>query len=157
MDDFQKRADDQAWDKKQDRWISDANRQIEGGLNGEALAALHGLHISSDDQLPYDFDETSETDDQETLRRKIIIRLVQIGDTISSNRDVPDDVRQKWTGILQRCYPGDANSLTLLRNLRRDVDGWKEIDPQAEVSLLSSAINAVATMIDVYLRRFCAR
>ena len=38
MDDIQKRADDKAWDKKQDRWISDANRKIEDGLRGDALA-----------------------------------------------------------------------------------------------------------------------
>ena len=45
MDDIQKRADDKGWDEKQDRWISDANRRIEDGLSGEALAGLHGLHV----------------------------------------------------------------------------------------------------------------
>lgn len=38
MDDIQRRADDEAWDEKQDRWISDAHRRIEDGLSGDALA-----------------------------------------------------------------------------------------------------------------------
>jgi RNA-splicing ligase RtcB len=103
MDDIQKRADDKAWDGKQDRWISDANRRIEDGLSAEALAALHGLHVSPDDEPPYDVDEMSDVDDEETLRDKIIRRLIQIGDTFSGNRDLPDDVRQRWTATLQKC------------------------------------------------------
>jgi hypothetical protein len=83
MDDIQKRADDKAWDEKQDRHISDLNRKIEDGVNGEALAALHGLHMAPDDEPPYDVDETSEMDDQKTLRDKIITRLIQIGDAFS--------------------------------------------------------------------------
>jgi hypothetical protein len=101
MDDIQKRADDKAWDEKQDRWISDANRRIEDGLSGEGLAALHGLHVPPGDEPLCDVGETSEVDNQETLRDKIIMRLIQIGDTISGNRDLPDDVKQKWTAILQ--------------------------------------------------------
>ena len=83
MDDIQKRADDKAWDEKQDRWISDANRKIEHGLRSEALAALHGLHAPANDEPSYDADETSDVDAQEILRDKIIGRLIQIGDTIS--------------------------------------------------------------------------
>jgi hypothetical protein len=107
MDDIQKRAVDKAWDEKQNRRISDANRRIEDGLPGEALAALHGLQVSPDDEPPYDVDEMSDADDQETLGNKIISRLIQIGDTISRNRDLPDDVRQRWTATLQETYiPG---------------------------------------------------
>ena len=36
MDDIQKQVDDKAWDKKQDRWVSDANRRIEEGVGGDA-------------------------------------------------------------------------------------------------------------------------
>jgi len=154
MDDIQKRADDKAWDEKQDRWISDANRRIEDGLSGEALAALHGLHVSPDDELPYDIDEMSDVDDQETLRSKIISRLIQIGDTISRNRDLPDDVRQRWTTTLQEAYASDPKSVTVLRELRREIDSWAEVDPQSELSLVDSAIGAVATMIEIYQRRF---
>ena len=50
MDDIQKRADDKSWDQKQDRRISDANRKVEAGVSGEALATLHGLHVPSDDE-----------------------------------------------------------------------------------------------------------
>ena len=39
MDNIQKRADDQAWDKKVNRRISDINDATEKGLSGEALAA----------------------------------------------------------------------------------------------------------------------
>jgi len=60
MDDIQKRADDKAWDEKQDRRMSDANRKIEDGLGGEALAALHGLDVPPDDEASCDVDETSE-------------------------------------------------------------------------------------------------
>ena len=91
MDDIQKRADDKAWDEKQDRWISDANRRIEDGLSGEGLAALHGLHVSPDDEPPYDVDEMSDVDNEKTLRDKIVRRLIQIGDTFSGNRDLSDD------------------------------------------------------------------
>jgi hypothetical protein len=154
MDDIQKRTDDKAWDEKQNRWISDANRRIEDGLSGEALAALHGLHVSPDDELPYDVDEMSDVDDQETLGNKIISRLIQIGDTISRNRDLPDDVRQRWTTALQETYASDPKSVTMLRELRREVDSWEEIDPQSELSLVDSAIGAVATMIEIYQRRF---
>jgi hypothetical protein len=154
MDDIQKRTDDKAWDEKQNRWISDANRRIEDGLSGEALAALHGLHVPPDDELPYDVDERSDVDDQETLGNKIISRLIQIGDTISRNRDLPDDVRQRWTTVLQETYASDPKSVTMLRELRREVDSWEEIDPQSELSLVDSAIGAVATMIEIYQRRF---
>ena len=157
MDDIQKRADDKAWDEKQNRWISDANRRVEDGLSGESLAALHGLHVPSDDEPPYDVDEMSDMDDEETLRNKIISRLIQIGDTISRNRDLPDDVRQRWTATLQETYASDPKSVTVLRELRREVDSWREIDPQSELSLVYSAIGAVATMIEIYQRRFNAR
>jgi hypothetical protein len=157
MDDIQKRADDKAWDEKQGRWISDANRRFEDGLSGEALAALHGLHVPPDDEPPYDVDEMSEVDDEKTLRDKIIKRLIQIGDTISQNRDLPDDVRQRWTTTLQECYASDAKSVTLLRDLRRELDSWEEIDPQSALSLVYSAMGAVATMIETYQRRFNTR
>ncbi len=157
MDDIQKRADDKAWDEKQNRWISDANRRIEDGLSGDALAALHGLHVPPDDELPYDVDGMSQGDDEETLRDKIITRLIQIGDAISQNHNLPDDVRQRWTATLQECYVSDAKSVTLLRDLRRELDSWEEIDPQSELSLVYSAIGAVATMIETYQRRFNTR
>jgi hypothetical protein len=157
MDDIQKRADDKAWDEKQNRRISDANRRIEDGVTGEALAALHGLHVSPDDEGSYDVDEISNVADQETLRDKIISRLIQIGDTISRNRDLPDDVRQRWTATLQEIYASDAKSVTLLRDLRREINSWEEIDPQLEFSLVYGAIGAVATMIEIYQRRFNTR
>ncbi|HMH04460.1 MAG TPA: hypothetical protein VK556_09705 [Candidatus Udaeobacter sp.] len=157
MDDIQKRADDKAWDEKQNRRISDANRRIEDGVTGEALAALHGLHVSPDDEGSYDVDEISNVADQETLRDKIISRLIQIGDTISRNRDLPDDVRQRWTATLQEIYASDAKSVTLLRDLRREINSWEEIDPQSEFSLVYGAIGAVATMIEIYQRRFNTR
>jgi hypothetical protein len=140
MDDIQKRADDKGWDEKQDRWISDANRRIEDGLSGETLAALHGLHVSPVDEPPYDVDEMSDVDDKETLRDKIIRRLIQIVDTFSGNRDLPNDVRQRWTATLQECNPSDLKSVTLLRDLRREVDSWGEIDPQSALSLVYGAI-----------------
>jgi hypothetical protein len=154
MDDIQKRANDKAWDEKQNRWISDANRSIEDGLSGEALAAFHGLHVPPDDGPPYDVDEMSDVDDQETLGNKIISRLIQIGDMISRNRDLPDDVRQRWTTTLRETYPSDPKSVRALRDLRREVDSWEEIDPQTELSLAYSAIGAVSTMIEIYQRRF---
>ena len=157
MDDIQKRADDKAWDEKQNRRISDANRRIEDGVTGEALAALHGLHVSPDDEGSYDVDEISNVADQETLRDKIISRLIQIGDTISRNRDLPDNVRQRWTATLQEIYASDAKSVTLLRDLRREINSWEEIDPQLEFSLVYGAIGAVATMIEIYQRRFNTR
>ena len=157
MDDIQKRADDKAWDEKQNRRISDANRRIEDGLTGEALAALHGLHVSPDDEPPYDVDEMSDVDDEQTLRDKIIRRLIQIGDTFSGNRDLPDDVRQRWTTTLQEAYASDPTSVTVLRELRREIDSWEEVDPQSELSLVDSAIGAVATMIEIYQRRFNTR
>lgn len=157
MDDIQRRADDKAWDEKQDRWISDANRKIESALTGQSLAALHGLHVTPGDEPPHDVDETSEVDDEETLRNKIIRRLMQIGDTISQNRDLPDEVRRRWTTTLQQCYTSNAKSVTLLRDLRRELDSWEEIDPQSALSLVYSAIGAVATMIEIYQRRFNTR
>jgi hypothetical protein len=156
MDDIQRRADDKAWDEKQDRWISDTNRKIESGLTGESLAALHGLHVP-DDEPPYDIDDVSEVDDQQTLRDKIVTRLIQIGDTISRNRDLPEDVKQTWTATLQECYPNEAKSVKLLRDLRLEVDRWEEIDPQSELSMVYSAIGAVATMTEIYQRRFNIR
>jgi hypothetical protein len=95
VDDIQRRADEEAWDKKVDRRISNINQAIERGVRGEALAALHGLHVPPDNELPYDVDDRSDVDDQETLSGKIVSRLIQIEDTISRNRDLPDDVKQK--------------------------------------------------------------
>lgn len=155
MHDIQRRADDEAWNKKQDGWISDLNRKIEAGLGGEALAALHGLHVPADAEAPCDVDERSEVDDQETVSDKIISRLIRIGDAISRSYDLPDDVKQRWTARLQGCYPSEPKSVTVLRDLRQEIDGWKEIDPQSDFSLVSSAIGAVATMVEIYLRRFC--
>ena len=113
MDDIQKRADDKAWDKKQDGRISDQNRKIESGLIGEALAALHGLRVPSNDEPPCDVDDTSEADDQTTLREKIIMRLIQIGKTVSRNRDLPDDVKVKLQSYITGCY-GSLTSFNVL-------------------------------------------
>ena len=157
MDDIKKRADDEAWDKKVNRGISDINQAIEKGLSGEALAALHGLHMAPNDEPPYDVDERSSVDDQETLRDKVIWRTIQIGDAISRNRDLPDDVKGKWTAMLQECYPSKGKSVSLLRHLRREVNFWQEIDPESGLSLLDGAIDAVATMTEIYRRRFCPR
>jgi hypothetical protein len=154
MDDIRRRADDEAWDKKADHWISDINRKIEQGLSGEALAAPHGLRVPPDDAPPSDVEETSEIDDQETLRDEIIRRMIQIGDSISKNRDLPDDVKQKWTAMLEECFPSEAKSVSLLRDLRREVDRWQEIDADSTLSLIDGAIDAVATMIEIYRRRF---
>jgi hypothetical protein len=155
--DTQKRVDDKVWDEKQDRWISDANRSIEKGVSGETLAALHGLHLPVDEGLPYDVDDMSEVDDERTVRDKIIRRLVQISDAISLNSNLPDDAKQKWTTRLQECSPSDTRSVTLLRNLRGELDSWAEIDPQSELSLLYSAVGALTTMTETYQRRFKAQ
>lgn len=155
MDDIHKRADDEAWDKKVNRQISDINQAIEKRVSGEALAALQGLHIAPNDEPPYDVDESTEVDDQDTLRDKIISRTIQIGDAISRNRDLPDDIKGKWTAILQECYPSEGKSVSLLRDLRREVDSWQEIDHESELSLLDAAIKAVAAMSEIYRRRFC--
>jgi len=58
---------------------------------------------------------------------------------------------------LQECYPSDVKSVTLLRDLRREVDSWEEIDPQSALFLVHGAIGAVATMIEIYQRRFDTR
>ena len=47
MGDIQRRVDDEAWDKKVERRISNINQAVERGVKGEALAALHGLHAAS--------------------------------------------------------------------------------------------------------------
>jgi len=154
MDDIHKRADDEAWDKKVDRGISDLNRAIEKGTRGEALAALHSLQVPLDDEPPYDVDDRSDVDDQETLRSKIFSRLIQIENTISQNRDLPDNVKQRWVAVLQECYPGEAKSVTLLGDLKRDMNDWRDIDPESRLSLLEAAIAAVATMTEIYHRRF---
>src|SRR5262249_16107908 len=150
MDDIQKRADDKAWDQKQDRRISDANRKVEAGISGEALAALHGLRVPSGDEPTCDVDERSEVEDQEILRDKIVRRLIQIEDAISRNHDLLDDVKQKWTAMLQECYLIEAKSVALLRDLRREIDMWEEVDPQSELAITYGAVGAVATMIEIY-------
>jgi hypothetical protein len=58
---------------------------------------------------------------------------------------------------LQECYPSDVKSVTLLGDLRREVDSWEKIDPQSARSLVYGAIDAVATMIEIYQRRFNTR
>lgn len=156
MDDIQKRADDKAWDEKVNRSISETNRKIEQAARGEALAALHSLHISPDDELACEVDETSESDDQNTLRDKIIRRLIQIEDSISQNYHVADHVKRKWIGSLRKCDESDPTSVTSLRELREDVDRWGEIDPQSELSMVYAAIGALATMAEIYRRRFCS-
>jgi hypothetical protein len=157
MEDTQKRADDEAWDKKVNGRISDINQAIEKGLSGESFATLHGLHMAPNDEPPCDVDERSEVDDQETLRDKVIWRTIQIGDAISRNRDLPDDVKGKWTAMLQECYPSEAHSVNLLRGLKGDINRWQDIDPESALSLLEAAIAAVATMTEIYRRRFCPR
>ena len=89
-----------------------------------------------DDEAPCDVDDRSDVDDQETLRSKIFGRLVQIENTISQNRDLPDNVKQRWVAVLQECYPGEAKSITLLRDLKRDMNDWRDIDPESGLSLL---------------------
>ncbi len=111
--------------------------------------------MAPNDEPPCDVDERSEVDDQVTLRDKVIWRTIQIGDAISRNRDLPDDVKGKWTAMLQECYPSEGTSVSLLRDLRREVvDYWQEIDPESGLSLLDGAIDAVATMTEIYRRRF---
>jgi hypothetical protein len=73
---------------------------------------------------------------------------------ISGNRDLPDDVKGKWTAMLQECYPSEGKSVSLLRDLKREVNSCRKIDPQSELSLLEGAIDALATMIEIYRRRF---
>jgi len=58
---------------------------------------------------------------------------------------------------LQEIYASDAKSVTLLRDLRREINSWEEIDPQSEFSLVYGAMGAVATMIEIYQRRFNTR
>jgi hypothetical protein len=154
MDEIQRRADDEAWDKKVHRRISNVNQTIEQRVRGKALAAPHGLHVPPDNAPPYDVDDRCDVDDQETLRGKISSRLIQIENSISRNPDLPDDVKQKWIAILQERYPRDANSVILLRDLRREINRWQEIDPESALSLLEAAIAAVAAMIEIYRRRF---
>ena len=49
-------------------------------------------------------------------------------------------------------------SVSLLRDLRREVMSWQEIDPESALSLLDGAIGiAVATMIRNLSSRFCSR
>jgi hypothetical protein len=96
MDDIQKRADNKAWDKKQDRRISDLNRKIEAGLNSESLTPLYGLHITPDDEVLNNVDETSEVDDQQILRDNIVRRFIQLEDAISRNRDLPGPERMGY-------------------------------------------------------------
>ena len=137
--------------------MSNINQAVERGVKGEALAALHGLHAPPDNEPPCDIDDGSHVDDQETLRGKIVSRLIQIESTVSRNRDLPDDVKQKVG-----CHPAgvlsvDANGVTLLRDLRRDINRWQDIDPESALSLLDAAIGAVATMIEIYRERFYNR
>jgi hypothetical protein len=156
-DDIQKRADNKSWDQKQDQWISDANRKIEHGVRGDALAALHGLHVPAEEAPPRDDDRVNETDDEGTLHDKIITGLVDITQTILQKDHLPDDAKQKWTSMLQECSPRDPSSVTLLRQLRGELDSWEEIDPQSELSLVYSAITALTTTIEGYQRRFTTR
>src|ERR1044071_2906458 len=155
--DIQRRADDEAWDKRVDRRISHVNQSVEKGLRGKALAALHGLPMLAEDELAYEVDGSSDVDDQETLRSKVFRRLIQIEDAISQNRDLPEDTKRKWIAILQECYPGEANSVVLLYDLKRDMNCWQEIDSESELSLLQAAIDAAGTMTEIYQRRFRTR
>jgi len=59
--------------------------------------------------------------------------------------------------MLQDSYPSEAKSVTLLYDLRREVDRWEEVDPQSALSLIYGAIGAVATMVEIYQRRFYTR
>jgi hypothetical protein len=154
MDDVHERAEDDAWDKEVDRLISNMNQAVEKGLKGEALAALHGLHVTPANDPTYEVDDRSDNYDQETLREKTFSRLIRIEGAITRNRDLPDDMQRTWIAILQKCYPAEANSINLLRDLRRDMDSWQEIDPESALALLGAAVGAVATMIEIYQRRF---
>ena len=111
MDDIRRRADNEAWDRRVERRISDINEGIEQGVKGEALAALHGLHVAPDDEPPYDVDDRSDVDDQETLRGKIVSRRVQIENTIAENRDLPDEVKQRWIRILHSAIRAKRRAL----------------------------------------------
>ena len=155
MGDIFKSASDKAWEKVE-RSILETDRKIEQGVTGGTLAALHGLRASSGDQLACDIDESSESDDQATLRGKIIERFIGIEDSISRNRHVDGDVKQQWTTRLQQCQPDDPKCVASLRELRQDIDRWGEIEPQSELSLIYVAIGAVTMMADVYRRRFCS-
>ena len=155
--DIQKRTDNKSWDKKQEQWISDANRKIEHGVRGDALAALHGLHGPAEEAPPRDDYGVNETDDEGTLHHKIIGRLVDITQTILQKNTLPDDVKRKWTSMLQECSPRDASSVTLLRQLRGELDTWEGIDPESELSLVYSAITALTITIEDYQRRFTTR
>ena len=66
--------------------MSNINQAVERGVKGEALAALHGLHVPPDNEPPCDIDDGSHVDDQETLRGKIVSRLIQIESTVSRSR-----------------------------------------------------------------------
>ena len=154
MADIQRRADDKAWDIKVNRQISDIDRAIESGISGDALAALHGVHVPADDERFYDVDQTSEVDSQQILRDKIIERIVQVEGAISRNDALPADVREKWTAILQQCYPSEVNSISMLRDLKRDMNCWRDVDPESSLSLTEAGIGAMATMIEIYRRRF---
>ena len=91
---------------KVERRMSNINQAVERGVKGEAL------HVPPDNETPCDIDDGSHVDDQETLRGKIVSRLIQIESTVSGNRDLPDDVKQKVgchpAGVLsvrrERCY-----------------------------------------------------
>lgn len=153
-DDVQERGDNKSWEQKQERWIADVKRKIEHGVRGDALAALHGLHAPTDEPSSYDMDEAGEIDDQGTLHHKIIRRLVEISDAISQNSKLPEEVKDKWAAKLQECSASEARSVALLRELRAELDSWDEIDPQSELSLVYAAIGALASMIEIYQRRF---
>jgi hypothetical protein len=64
-------------------------------------------------------------------------------------------VKEKWIAMLQECYPSESKSVSLLRDLKREVNSWQEIDPDSSLSLLAGAIDAVATMTEIYRQRFC--
>jgi len=153
-DDIQKRVDEKSWDEKQDRWISDANRRVAQGVRGDALAALYGLHVPAEEALPYEGNEMNEKADEGTLHHKIIRRFVEISDPIWQNRKLPEDVKKKWTVKLQECSAMEPGSVALLREVRGDLDRWDEIDPQSELSLIYVAMNELASMIEIYRRRF---
>ena len=146
--------DDEAWDKLVNRRISELNRKVESVSRGDALAALHGLHVPSHDDPPCDVDATADTDNQKILRDKIVTRLVQIEGAISRHSGLSGDVKRKWIATLQQCSCSEPNSETLLRDLRRELETWQEIDPESMLSLLDGAIGAVTRMIEIYRRRF---
>jgi hypothetical protein len=53
-----------------ERRISNMKQTIEQGVKGEALAALHGVHVPTDNEPLYDVDDRSHVDDQETSAAK---------------------------------------------------------------------------------------